>query len=592
MRWWTARKGNVFINYRREDSAAWAGRIHDRLVRSLPTRRIFIDVDNIPEGEPFAELLDQKVAQCDVFLAVIGPDWLDVHDQSGNRRIDNSADFVRIEIASALKRKNILVIPVVVGGAKMPSANELPDDIRELAGRNALEIHSNRFHQDADRLLKRVRSALPFYVRRRRAIRYALTSLTLFSVAAAFYTAVFTSKLDTAFGLERFIRPSAIEWETLTYQDKTNPAYLRDFIDRQTATPEGREAAYWLNFISERAWSKIEDTADTNKIADFLATFRNSDQAKLASSRQEQLHANAEGRSGQTDLSPLARFRDCAECPEMIVIPPGQFTMGSLDSEKFQLQDDDESPRQPITIAKRFAVGRFEVTLGEFKVFVNQTGRSMGDECIGIFDPVQRPGSWGEIPQRNFINAGFVQGDDHPAVCVSWDDATAYARWLSKRTGAEYRLPTEAEWEYAARAGSQESYSFGDDESLLCQFGNGADRSLNAAWDANRWCADGKPFGSAAVGSYKPNLFGLRDSHGNVHEWVADCYHNSYADMPDETKKAGAAWVSPSCIARVIRGGCWAYPAVGLRSASREPWEQFKRSYCVGFRIARTLEER
>jgi formylglycine-generating enzyme required for sulfatase activity len=165
----------------------------------------------------------------------------------------------------------------------------------------------------------------------------------------------------------------------------------------------------------------------------------------------------------------------------------------------------------------------------------------------------------------------------------------AYLRWLSDRTGADYRLPTEAEWEYVARAGNQDSYTFGDDESRLCQYGNGADRALDATWYANRWCADGVRVSTARVGAYRPNAFGLMDTHGNVHEWVADCYHDGYANMPATTRATGAAWVAPNCPTRVIRGGCWAYHHSQLRSARREAWEQFKRSYCVGFRVARTL---
>jgi formylglycine-generating enzyme required for sulfatase activity len=213
----------------------------------------------------------------------------------------------------------------------------------------------------------------------------------------------------------------------------------------------------------------------------------------------------------------------------------------------------------------------------------------MGHQCFGIYDPIGNPNSWGYLPGQDYLSPGFLQEDDHPVVCVSWEDAMAYASWLSAKTGQDYRLPTEAEWEYAARAGSQDAYSFGDDESLLCQYGNGADRGMNANWTANRWCADGVRLGSAPVGSYHPNAFGLRDTHGNVHEWVADCYHDSYAEMPASTKTGAAAWIEAGCKARVIRGGCWAYPADGLRSARRESWGQDIRSYCVGFRVAKSL---
>lgn len=166
-------RGNVFINYRREDSAGWTGRLHDRMACELPARRIFIDVDNIEPGEDFAHKLDEQVAQCDVFLPVIGPRWLAVSDEGGNRRIDNPADFVRIEIASAIRRDNAHIIPVLVDGARMPSENDLPDELRSLVQRNALEISGKRFHRDAQHLVEAVKASLPWRVRHFRGLRRA-----------------------------------------------------------------------------------------------------------------------------------------------------------------------------------------------------------------------------------------------------------------------------------------------------------------------------------------------------------------------------------------------------------------------------------
>ncbi|MCA9485199.1 MAG: SUMF1/EgtB/PvdO family nonheme iron enzyme, partial [Nitrospina sp.] len=171
--------------------------------------------------------------------------------------------------------------------------------------------------------------------------------------------------------------------------------------------------------------------------------------------------------------------------------------------------------------------------------FVEETGHATGFECIGVINPDASSKVWDAIPGRDFRTPGFAQSDDHPVVCVNWEDANAYAAWLSRKTDAHYRLPTEAEWEYLARAGSQDSFAFGDDEGRLCQYANGADRGLGPSWNANRWCADGTTIGTARVGAYRPNAFGLMDTHGNVHEWVADCYHEGYADMPAETRTTG-----------------------------------------------------
>ncbi|MCZ4305893.1 SUMF1/EgtB/PvdO family nonheme iron enzyme [Zoogloeaceae bacterium G21618-S1] len=579
--------GNIFINYRRDDSAGWAGRLHDRLVRVLPRRHVFIDVTGIEGGEAFARLLDAEVAKCDVFLAIIGPDWLAPEASSDRRRIDDPNDFVRIEIASALRRDGVHVIPVLVDGASVPNADDLPDDVRALVERNAVEVSREHFDRDADRLIATIRRHLPFTVRNQGPLRRALAAGALAAAGAATLAALYTGTLPSAFGLEALVRPSAREWGALTYGDKTNPAYLTDFITRHTGSPEADEAGMWMKYISARAWSKIKDTTDRRPLSDFLSVFRDSAEAPTAAQRLAELPASPQ--SGPQGNAALSRFADCEDCPEMVVIPAGQFLMGSLDTEWTVVEDRHEGPRQQVQIAHKFAVGRFEVTVGQFRQFVKETGHAIGFECIGVINPDAPAKVWDAIPGRDFQTPGFPQTDDHPVVCINWDDATAYANWLSKKAGASYRLPTEAEWEYLARAGSQESYAFGDDEGRLCQYGNGADRGLGDTWNANRWCADGTTMGTARVGAYRPNAFGLMDTHGNVHEWVADCYHEGYAGMPDETRRTGAAWVNPNCATRVIRGGCWAYPPTQLRSARREAWEPYKRSYCVGFRVAREL---
>jgi len=582
--------GNVFINYRRDDSAGWAGRLHERLVRSLPRRRVFIDIEDIEGGEAFARLLDAEVARCDVFLAVIGRRWLEPVGADGRRRIDDPNDFVRIEIASALRRDAVYVIPVLVDGATVPAADTLPEDMRALVERNAVEISRDNFDQDTRRLMTTIGRRLPLTVRWRRQLTWAGALGGVAALAAAVLAAIYVGQIPHAFGLESLVRPSAREWRTLTYVDKTNPALLAVFAARYPGTPEAYDATMWRQYVSARAWSKIATSNDRRAIADFLGTYRDSPETGAARKRLAALPP--EPVDGPGDAAPLSRFADCADCPEMVVIPPGALTMGSLETEWTVAEDRDEGPRQAVRVPHAFAAGRFEVTVGQYRRFVEATGHDPGFECIGVVDPGGASKVWDAIPGRDFRTPGFPQSDDHPVVCVSWDDAKAYLEWLGKTTGAHYRLPTEAEWEYLARAGSDDAYTYGDDESRLCQFGNGADRGMDASWNANRWCADGTALGTAPVGSFRPNAFGLMDTHGNVHEWVADCYHDSYAGMPEATRAEGAAWVNPNCATRVIRGGCWAYPPTQLRSARREAWEPYKRSYCVGFRAVRDLTPR
>ena len=159
---------------------------------------------------------------------------------------------------------------------------------------------------------------------------------------------------------------------------------------------------------------------------------------------------------------------------------------------------------------------------------------------------------WDWVSGRSWRNPGFSVGDDHPAVCVSWNDAEAFIQWLGAQTGKAFRLPTEAEWEYAARAGSTTKYHFGNSESQLCRYANHADTSTDLDW-RNKSCSDGVGKRTATVGRYQPNAFGLYDMHGNVYEWVQDCWNDSYVGAPTD----GRAWTSGDCSQRVIRGGSW-----------------------------------
>ena len=163
-------------------------------------------------------------------------------------------------------------------------------------------------------------------------------------------------------------------------------------------------------------------------------------------------------------------FRDCPGCPEMVVVPSGRFQMGSPSSDKGRL--DDEGPVHEVTIARPFAVGVNEVTRGEFARFAEATGRSTGNNCWSY-----ESGEWKARSGRHWRDPGFSQTDEHPVVCVRWNDAQAYVRWLSGETGEAYRLPSEAEWEYVARAGTRTAWYWGESESGQCRYANGADEA-------------------------------------------------------------------------------------------------------------------
>jgi hypothetical protein len=148
----------LFISYRRDDSAGHAGRVHDRLQQEFGRDFLFMDVDSIPLGANFAKVLGEEVAKCDVLLAMIGPGWLDAHDENGNRRLENANDFVRIEVGAALKR-GIPVIPILLDGAQIPKASQLPDDLKELALRNGLDVRHASFAEDMQRLIRGLKGA-------------------------------------------------------------------------------------------------------------------------------------------------------------------------------------------------------------------------------------------------------------------------------------------------------------------------------------------------------------------------------------------------------------------------------------------------
>ena len=279
-------------------------------------------------------------------------------------------------------------------------------------------------------------------------------------------------------------------------------------------------------------------------------------------------------------MQPGRVFRDCPECPEMVVVPAGSFTMGSPSSEEGR--HDSEGPQYRVTIREPFAVGKYEVTRGEFARFIDATGHSTGNACW-----THEHGEWETRTGRGWRDPGYRQDERHPVACVSWDDAKAYVRWLSRLTGERYRLLSEAEWEYAARAGTRSSRYWGDDVWAQCDHSNGADETAKEQY--SDWtvatCRDGSVH-TARVGSYGENGFGLSDMLGNVWEWVEDCWHGSYAGAPTD----GSAWVLGSgCGRRVLRGGSWDYDPRDLRSAFRNWRSTENRSDSSGFRVSRTL---
>jgi formylglycine-generating enzyme required for sulfatase activity len=268
-------------------------------------------------------------------------------------------------------------------------------------------------------------------------------------------------------------------------------------------------------------------------------------------------------------------FQDCDTCPLMVALPAGVFQMGSPESEAGR--DVDEAPRIDVAVAA-FAIGQTEVTRTHWAEFERDSGHRAASGCL----------TW---DGDGYVNArhlgwrypGFPQSDEHPVVCVNWHDAHAYAQWMSRKTGHLYRLPLEYEWEYAARAGTQSPYPWGTSASDVCNYANGADAALtmkHSNWPTQT-CHDGFAF-TSPVGSFVPNAWGLYDMHGNVMEWVQDCWGTQIV-IP------GTGTAPLNCRSQVIRGGGWDLSVNFLRSAFRGKAPPLNQGTSTGFRLVRKM---
>jgi formylglycine-generating enzyme required for sulfatase activity len=379
-----------------------------------------------------------------------------------------------------------------------------------------------------------------------------------------------------------------------------SPAYWDelegDFVLKAAAAADAKLVVVQPPGQVERDWAAVKDASSVAMLEAFIGRHKGTFEASLAQARIDELKRIVEAKKaaavrpqppppppkavgpavglftpgpGVTPLSPgqeraLKRgdtFKECDVCPEMVVVAAGSFTMGSPANEAGRFLN--EGPQRRVTIARPFAVGKFEVTFAEW------------DACVAAGGCKHRP-----------EDEGWGRGN-RPVIHVSWDDITEeYLPWLSRKTGKTYRLLTEAEWEYAARAGSTTRYHFGDNERDLCTYGNVAD--LTAKQKHKDWtitnCRDGY-VNTASVGSFQPNAFGLYDMHGNVWEWVQDCENESYGGAPSD----GSAWTAGDCGRRILRGGAWNFDAQFLRSAYRGGNSADVRISINGFRVGRTL---
>ena len=363
------------------------------------------------------------------------------------------------------------------------------------------------------------------------------------------------------------------------------------FTQAQVSDGEGLTPLEGVVAISDdRAlWDSVKDSRDANELRVYLKQFPNGLFAALANVRVRALEqAGAPAAALPVQPAPRAGqiIKDCADCPEMVVIPAGSFTIGSNAAEqalavaaglKTELVSP-ESPQQRVKI-RSFAAGRYAISKGEFAAFVRakgyQTEAERGDGCF-----VWNRKEWKKDADYNWRNVGFAQPDNHPVVCVSWNDAQAYIAWLNQISGQTYRLLSEAEREYAARGGSQSAFWWGDsiNTAQANYFGTGPSYSGSPKGEARA--------ATVPVNSFSPNPFGLYNVHGNVWEWVEDCWHNNYSGAPTD----GSAWTTAcNSNGRVLRGGSWSSNPANLRSAYRIRYTPDIRFDVYGLRLAKSL---
>jgi formylglycine-generating enzyme required for sulfatase activity len=538
--------GKIFVNYRRDDSAAHALNVSQYLERAFGARNVFIDIDRMRAGQKFPEVLERRLAECKVMVTVIGPSWLNARDDNDRRRLDDPTDWVRLEIVRALAR-NITVIPVTVGGAELPKRSELPEELRPLLDYHAVAVTTNGFRSDMAGLLNDIR-AIPRPSSWWPRFGAGLTAVVALAVGIL--------------GTIHLLGQAAPEMPPGSQVDPNEQPRQQDEAGRE-AQPEVRDAA-----LTER--TKLVDLMKQNPLErpPIAARLAALGYIPVATATAGERWLKAGGGKEAAE-----RFRDCEAsetwCPEMVAVPAGRFLMGSPKDELGRANDEDDSngKRVGVVVAKPLAIGRFAVTRGEFAAFISEAGRKMEIGC----EWWSGDSEWKFDDARSWRSPGFDQTDRHPVTCINWADAKAYVDWLSKRTGKSYRLPSEAEWEYVTRAETTTPYWWGSSISTdQANYGEYRRRTM-------------------PVDSFAANPWGLYQVHGNVWQWVEDCYHKTYNAMPSATKGGATPWVTGCDGNRVGRGGSWINYPKYLRSATRVGANPIVRNVGVGFRVARTL---
>jgi formylglycine-generating enzyme required for sulfatase activity len=507
----------IFVSYRHEDSSYLSGIIASRLASAFGESEIVLDVDNIPPGQDFRDHIKKELETCDYLLAVIGKSWLTVRDEGGRPRLENPADWVRIELEAALGRESkIPVIPVLLDNIPPLKHEQLPESLKELAYRQAHSIRPpTDFDQDVEKLIDKIKSQ-----------ERAKNKQPKRAVKQRPQEAGASSRRPLVLASAAILAVVAVLLTTIWFQKRNDRG-----LDVPQNTVKGPSEAV---VSTEKAAPILSTTSQ-------LAPAEN--QRRVVSSPPPTPKSD-----GQFEGTVAGQTRDDNGLKTKLVwIPPGTFTMGSPKDEKGR--ENDESAVK-VALTQGLWLGQCEVTQSEWQRVMQTT------------------------PWSGKYNV--QQGHDYPATGMNWDDAIKFCEKLTEQerragqlpTGWKYTLPTEAQWEYACRAGTTTRFSFGDDESKLEEY----------AWFKNNTGDAGEDY-AHPVGTKKANPWGLHDMHGNAIEWCRDWSQPKLIGGRDpEGLSAGTN--------RAERGGDYVSPAAHCRSAQRNWDRPSAQAGVLGFRVA------
>ncbi len=490
------RSPSIFLCYRRKDRPAHALSIAQFLRTELGEKRLFMDIEEIDAGQHFKSVIREKLRKCRVMIVVIGPDWLAPGNGTGRPRLFDEDDWVSAEIEEGIRQK-IVIIPVLVHDARLPEPHELPEKIRGVLDRQSKPISISRFRSDMQGLVQEIcnTTGVQRKARAKRGwFRSVAAGLVSVVVGGFSYFVLVPPSSETA-------RRDGVAREAQTRPASGGGAEVNAGAPGENAVTPARRLP--LSEIAERYFQASPEQQALYKTWLDAAGYR--------------LRPGLGGRDPKWSKPDRAlnvgdRFTDCNGCPQMVVVPAAEFTMGAARTSigAWWRAGVNEGPPHKQSFKGRYAIGSDEVTVEEYLAFLAQRRPGTTNPCYGKHHHDMRD----------------------PVNCVSFQDGVDFAKWLSEKTERKYALPTEAQWEAAARAGSTSRYYFGDEVEKLCDHANGKTKFMFAAIKSKAPACKDPHSGISTVGTFQPNRYGLFDMLGNVAEWVVDCWHDSYAAKP------------------------------------------------------------